>query len=246
LSGEVSFEVEHTRPVVLVRPHGVLDAYTAADLRGVLLDCLVEQPTGIVVDTSQLRIADDLGLTVLAGVARESQRWPGARFVMVGGAEVQVAAARLGVDQFLSVCVDFDAAEAQVNEIPVPPTRRDRMRPDRNAPGLARLAVQEFCEEFAIASDGDAAQLVASELVTNAVVHGRTELDLTLRRVGPLLHVAVRDTGPGQARITDIINESSPTGRGLLLVDALSTAWGNLLPNTGKVVWATVRVAKAH
>jgi anti-sigma regulatory factor (Ser/Thr protein kinase) len=117
------------------------------------------------------------------------------------------------------------------------------MRPDRNAPGLARMAVQEFCEECAIAGDGDAAQLVASELVTNAVVHGRTELDLTLRLMGPLLHIAVRDKGPGQARITDIVDESSPTGRGLLLVDALSTAWGNLLLNIGKVVWATVRVA---
>jgi anti-anti-sigma factor len=246
LNGQVSFEVEHTRPVALVRPHGVLDAYTAADLRRVLLDCLVEQPTGIILDTSQLSIADDLGLTVLAGVARESQRWPGARFVMVGDPNVQRAAARLGIDQFVTVCGDFVAAEALVNQVPVPPSRHDRMRPDRNAPALARLAVQEFCEECGVAGDGDAAQLVASELVTNAVVHGRTELDLTLRLVGPLLHIAVRDTGPGQARITDIVNESSPTGRGLLLVDALSTGWGNLLPNNGKVVWATVRVAVAR
>jgi anti-anti-sigma regulatory factor len=246
MSGQVSFEVEHTRPVALVRPHGVLDAYTAADLRGVLLDCLVEQPTAVIVDTSRLTIADDLGLTVLAGVARESLQWPGARFVMVGHAEVQQAASRLGVDQSVTLCGDYALARSLVDQIPVPPVRRDRMRPDRNAPALARLAVQEFCQEWGVAGDGDAAQLVASELATNAVVHARTELDLSLRLVGPVLHIAVRDSGPGQARITDIVDESSPTGRGLLLVDALSTAWGNLLPNTGKVVWATVRVALAR
>jgi anti-anti-sigma regulatory factor len=245
MSGEVSFEVEHTSPVAYVRPHGVLDAYTAADLRGVLLNCLTEQPTVIVVDASQLSVADDLGLTILSGVARESLRWPGSRIVLVADPPVRAAAVRLGVDQSVTLCDDETAALSLSRSITVPPSRRDRMRPDRNAPGLARLAVQEFCSHHGVAGDGDAAQLVASELVTNAVVHARTELELTLRLVPPLLHVAVRDTGPGHAQITDIVDESSPTGRGLLLVDALSTAWGNLLPNFGKVVWATVPVTIA-
>jgi anti-anti-sigma regulatory factor len=242
MSGQVSFEVERTRPVATVRPHGVLDVYTANDLRGVLLDTLVDQPTGVIIDTSQLTIADDLGLTVLAGVARESLHWPGTRFVLVGAPAVQAAASRLGVDQFVTLGKDYDAALDVLDALPVPPVRRDRMRPDRNAPGLARLAVQEFCDDHQVGGDGDAAQLVASELVTNAVVHAGTDIDLTLRLISSLLHIAVRDTGPGQARIADIVDESSPTGRGLLLVDALSTRWGNLLPTSGKVVWATVRV----
>jgi anti-sigma regulatory factor (Ser/Thr protein kinase) len=114
--------------------------------------------------------------------------------------------------------------------------------PDRNAPGLARLAVQEFCEELGVDGDGDSAQLVASELVTNAVVHAGTDIDLTLRLIPPLLHVAVRDGSTQPARIADIVDQSSPSGRGLLLVDALSTAWGSVVLNSGKVVWATIRV----
>ncbi len=242
MSGQASFEVEHTRPVVIVRPHGVLDAYTAPDLRAVLLDCLVEQPTGVVVDTSRLMIADDLGLTVLGSVARESMHWPGSRFIVAGGPNVGAAITRLGVDQFVDVCPDRSEALAVLYATPTPPSRRDWMRADRNAPGLARLAVQEFCRDQNVDTDGDAAQLVASELVTNAVVHAGTALELTLRLVRPLLHIAVRDGGPGQARIANISDESASTGRGLLLVDALSTAWGNLVPNTGKVVWATVSV----
>jgi hypothetical protein len=74
------------------------------------------------------------------------------------------------------------------------------------------------------------------------VVHAGTPIDLTLRLISPYLHIAVRDGGVGQARIGGIIDESSESGRGLLLVDAMATAWGTFLPDTGKVVWATVRV----
>jgi anti-sigma regulatory factor (Ser/Thr protein kinase) len=208
------------------------------------MDCLIEQPAAVVIDASHLDLTDDLGLTVLAGVARESLRWPGTRFALVGPAVVRDAAQRLGIDQFVSVCPDLAAASILFQSA-APPTRHDRMMPDPNAPGLARLAVHEFCQQYGVGGDGDAAQLVASELVTNAVVHAHTEIDLTLRLVGGLLHIAVRDTGPGEARMTDIVDESSPNGRGLRLVDALASAWGSLVPNTGKVVWATVRVRPA-
>jgi len=245
MSGQVSFEVEHTRPVVFVRPHGVLDAYSAPDLRAVLLECMADQPTGVVVDTAGLTIDDDLGLTVLAGVARESERWPGTLFALVGDQDVHAAAHRLGITPFVTMFADRQTAVQVLTAAPPPPARRQRVVPDRNAPGLARLAVQEFCQELEVDGDGDSAQLVASELVTNAVVHAGTDIDLTLRLVAPLLHVAVRDGSTQPARIADIVDESSPSGRGLLLVDALSTAWGSVVLNSGKVVWATIRVRRS-
>jgi anti-sigma regulatory factor (Ser/Thr protein kinase) len=110
---------------------------------------------------------------------------------------------------------------------------------------VARAAVHEFCEDQGLGGN-DAAQLVASELVTNAVVHAGTPIDLTLRLVTSQLHIAVRDLSTGQARIGGIVDESSESGRGLLLVDALASAWGTLLPDVGKVVWATVRIKPRH
>lgn len=86
------------------------------------------------------------------------------------------------------------------------------------------------------------AQLVASELITNAVMHAGTPMVLTLRLLPDALSVAVRDGDPRPARITDIANESSERGRGLLLVDAFSDSWGNFFPSSGKVVWAKVRL----
>src|SRR5262249_50252351 len=97
MRGQVSFEVEDARPGAVVRPHGVLDAYTSPDLRAVLVDCLAEQPTGVAIDTSRLTIADDLGLTVIGAVARESAHWPGSRFIVAGGSGLSAAIGRLGV-----------------------------------------------------------------------------------------------------------------------------------------------------
>jgi anti-sigma regulatory factor (Ser/Thr protein kinase) len=113
--------------------------------------------------------------------------------------------------------------------------------PDRDAPGHARTAVQEFCQRQGVGGDRDAAQLVASELVTNAVVHAGTAIDLTLRLLGSTLHIAVRDGGTGRPHVADV-DESAESGRGLMLVDALASSWGTFFPDAGKVVWATVRV----
>jgi anti-sigma regulatory factor (Ser/Thr protein kinase) len=158
--------------------------------------------------------------------------------------EVAAGFVRMGIDRYMTIWADRGAALLELSRKPAPPWSRHRISPGRDAPGIARAAVHAFLEENG-ASDGDAAQLVASELVTNAVVHAGTLIDLTLRLVPPLLHIAVRDTGTGKVRIREMVDESAESGRGLLLVDALATAWGSLVPKNGKVVWATVRVGAA-
>jgi anti-anti-sigma factor len=241
-SGGFMVQIELAHPVAVVRASGVLDAYSAADLRTALLECVVDQPEGVVLDADGLAVTDDVALTVLASVARQSERWPGARFALAGANQHVVASVhRLGLERYVIICPDWSTAVAALAQRPAPASRRDYITPDRHAPGAARAAVDEFCTEHRVVG-GDAAQLVASELVTNAVVHAGTPIELTLRLVSPLLHIAVRDGGDGQVKIPDIVDESSISGRGLLLVDAMATAWGSVIPERGKVVWATVRV----
>jgi anti-anti-sigma regulatory factor len=242
----LSVEVEHGHPVAVVRPRGVLDAVTAADLRAALLECIVEQPSAAVIDASALQLGDDVALTVLAAVARQTAEWPGTRIALAGApADVGAAVERLGVGRYLVICPDRESALSELRPASVPPTRRERIEPDRNAPGVARSAVAEFCQDLGV-REHDAAQLVASELVTNAVVHANTTIDLTLRYVAPLLHIAVRDRADGVPRLAGIIDESAESGRGLVLVDALAARWGSLIPHDGKVVWAVVRLHTAR
>ncbi|KOX10699.1 hypothetical protein ADL05_24530 [Nocardiopsis sp. NRRL B-16309] len=119
-----------------------------------------------------------------------------------------------------------------------------------DAPAAGRAWVRSTAQTWGVSGDAiDVLELIASELVTNAVVHTRSHLPLVLallREHDGTVGVAVRDhgsddgTAPALGRATDVEH-----GRGLVLVDALSRAWGArpLLdehPDRGHLVWALV------
>jgi hypothetical protein len=93
----------------------------------------------------------------------------------------------------------------------------------------------------ALADDID---LVVSELITNALLHARTgprppeaDIRLELEQRGSVLTCRVSDG----SRLPPAKEEASATaesGRGLLLVDALSSSWGWHQGTAGKFVWA--------
>ncbi|MEV5950642.1 ATP-binding protein [Streptomyces sp. NPDC051993] len=88
----------------------------------------------------------------------------------------------------------------------------------------------------------ETAELVISELVTNAVVHTAGDYILCeLTDHQSLLRIAVRDLGCGTAgpRLCHSADEEE-RGRGLLLVDAVSSSWGthDAPYGPGRIVWA--------
>lgn len=87
-------------------------------------------------------------------------------------------------------------------------------------------------------ADPDTVLLVVSELVTNALVHtdGPVRLDLTL--TDHRLRIAVADCSPRSPVQPTSIGWEATGGRGILLVAAVSTAWGTLPVSGGKQVWA--------
>lgn len=83
--------------------------------------------------------------------------------------------------------------------------------------------------------------LLVSELVSNAVQHGGphgpdatvgVEVELQQDRV----RVEVTDAGSGDPRLSNGAIDG-PSGRGLLLVDALASSWGCDRQRSGKSVW---------
>ncbi|CAM5593683.1 PAC domain-containing protein OS=Streptomyces aurantiogriseus OX=66870 GN=GCM10010251_55200 PE=4 SV=1 [Streptomyces aurantiogriseus] len=84
----------------------------------------------------------------------------------------------------------------------------------------------------------DAALLVITELVTNALVHtdGRVRLDLTL--VNHRLRIAVTDASPRSPVKPTSLSWEATGGRGILLVEAVSDAWGTVPVSGGKQVWS--------
>ena len=84
------------------------------------------------------------------------------------------------------------------------------------------------------------AVLLTSELVTNAVVHAGTAVQVTCRLRAADVEVSVLDRHPARL-IPDPPDGSAgsdrPSGRGLLLPGALSSSWGITYAPTAKVVW---------
>ena len=86
------------------------------------------------------------------------------------------------------------------------------------------------------------AELVLSELVTNALVHTDSAAGVTLRfePARRRLTVAVRDASTRHPRERHA-GEDALGGRGLAIVEALSAAWGVAAEGAGKTVWAELR-----
>ncbi|SDH42353.1 ATP-binding protein [Nonomuraea jiangxiensis] len=105
---------------------------------------------------------------------------------------------------------------------------------------MARRFVDQTLTTWGVIELTFDAQLVVSELVTNAMRHGGGAVQLRLLTHGAELACVVTDhsrTAP-MAATPDVFAEF---GRGLRLVDALSTTWGWLSPGgTRKLVWAVL------
>ncbi|WP_245834086.1 ATP-binding protein [Streptomyces aidingensis] len=94
----------------------------------------------------------------------------------------------------------------------------------------------------------DNAQLVMSELVTNALRHTCSEwVRCELRRDDDVLRVAVSSEGPGPQGPPAPAGEEEESGRGLLLVVALSIGWGVRRSESGRghTVWADLDLRPA-
>ena len=86
-----------------------------------------------------------------------------------------------------------------------------------------------------------AAELMVSELATNCIRHGNTRFDLTIQRTSNEIRVEVTDHGGGTPAMRSP-GPDEPTGRGLLIVDALSDKWGVEKLVRGKTVWFTLTI----
>ncbi|KPI22185.1 putative PAS/PAC sensor protein [Actinobacteria bacterium OK074] len=108
------------------------------------------------------------------------------------------------------------------------------------AAGQARRFTRRTLRAWQVTEEADTVLLVVSELVTNALVHtgGQVRLDLTL--VNHRLRVAVTDGSPRTPVKPTSIGWEATGGRGILLVEAVSAAWGTVPVSGGKQVWAEI------
>ncbi|MGC9536061.1 SpoIIE family protein phosphatase [Streptomyces sp. UG1] len=110
----------------------------------------------------------------------------------------------------------------------------------------ARRFTARTLRRWNVQEAADAVLLVVSELVTNALVHtqGSVRLDLVLR--GDRVRVSVGDSSPRAPAKPVIVDWESTGGRGLLLVEAVSDAFGTVPVAGGKQVWSEIAVPRGE
>jgi len=108
--------------------------------------------------------------------------------------------------------------------------------PDRAAAASARRFVSDTMREWGCDDLIPDAELLVSELVTNAVLHARSATRVTIERGGTTLRVSVCDDSRDRPHLRDGGPEAV-SGRGLVIVDRVARRWGVDTNEAGKCVW---------
>ncbi|MFG3497123.1 ATP-binding protein [Streptomyces sp. NPDC047928] len=115
--------------------------------------------------------------------------------------------------------------------------RRDVAGADLTAVAEVRHALRQLLRHWGAEGSADVAELLTSELVTNALIHTEHGAVLTATLSTTRLRVEVRDFAAAMPTPYAPAIDDGTHGRGLLLVQALADAWGVQSQGVGKVVW---------
>ncbi len=108
--------------------------------------------------------------------------------------------------------------------------------------GAARQVVRQWLDDEGHGDLHATAELITSELVTNAVVHGAEPIRLSLICCDDVVRVEVFDSSPTLAR-RGAVAAREIGGWGLQIVESLSLEWGSDHVDDGKVTWARIRTS---
>lgn len=120
---------------------------------------------------------------------------------------------------------------------------------DLKAVPEVRHGLRELLGQWGGGGTADVAELLASELVTNALIHTDHGAVVTATVGTSTLRVEVRDFVEGfpeppavsrEPREQDLLDTH---GRGLALVQSLADSWGVRTQHAGKVVWFELNAA---
>lgn len=196
--------------------HGLLAAYTdgLVETREADLDVGLARVRGVLVDR-RTRPVDEVADALLA------VRSPSSRD------DVALLVARLTSD--------------------APTARRStrRLPPAAVSVTLARRSTRQLLEEWRVDCEvRERVELVVSELVTNAARNADEALELVVAVAGAVLRVEVSDSNHRlPVAPLDELDPEATSGRGLLLVEAVSDRWGVEPEGLGKRVWAELDLA---
>ena len=113
-----------------------------------------------------------------------------------------------------------------------------QLEPDTSNVATARRLIADVLAAWGCDQLIPDAQLVVTELVTNAIVHAETSCHVSLRLTDGGIRIAVSDGDLNHQPDPKPFDLEREGGRGLLIVSTLAAAWGIAPGGHGKTVWA--------
>lgn len=114
-----------------------------------------------------------------------------------------------------------------------------KLRAHASSARAARRFLRHVLESWRCDRTLEAVLLAANEVVTNAIIHANSEVELVVRLSKQVIRIEVVDAADQLPTPRDA-RDDSLGGRGLKVLDAVATRWGvDSLP-TGKRVWFEV------
>jgi anti-sigma regulatory factor (Ser/Thr protein kinase) len=122
-------------------------------------------------------------------------------------------------------------AEDAARVLRLPPTARSTTQ--------ARRFIVSALDEWDLDGLRDTAALLTSELVTNSVLHARTEVEISIARLDDGVSIEVKD-GSRRSPVRRMQYNEATTGRGVELLEQLAGSWDVTLHTDGKTVRFTL------
>jgi len=114
--------------------------------------------------------------------------------------------------------------------------------PEPASVASARAYVDEALDTVGIGSAmREPAVLLTSELVTNGIIHGCTDVEVRLDITEDAVRVEVTDGGVDGCPVAEVVQPDAEHGRGLMIVSRLASRWGVELSRSGTAVWFELR-----
>jgi CheY-like chemotaxis protein len=216
---------------------GAAAVEAAADLQPdlVLLDLDMPTMNGFEALPLLRQAAPGAAVVVLSSFRREDYEGQVRAVGAVGYLQKGITARRL-VDELLALSGVIEVVDGALA------FATKGLPPVTASAGEARRFVDAVLEQWDCRQLLDDVQLLVSELVTNAVVHARSDAQVAVRLLPDALRIEVVDRGRPHLPAPSVPERAdAESGRGLFLVEQLATAWGVEPIDGGKSVWFEVR-----
>jgi len=188
----------------------------------------------------------DLGLRDLAGrdvLTRVRSVAPGAKVVVFTGADNDDPAYyEEHAAGYVRKSGDLDYLVELLDDIGRTAAGNDsaRFEADVGTVPLAREFVRRWLHESGADHVLDEASLIVTELATNAVMHADSPYEVRLSRSNGVVRIEVSDDDAGTPE-PQPFSAVAESGRGIVIVSAISASWGIDTQPDGKVTWAELQ-----